>query len=422
MPRDGAQPGDDGIVIRRLVVVGASLAGLRAVQAARAAGFAGEIVLIGSEEHLPYDRPPLSKAYLLGQQTEADFYEKESVIRDELKIDLRLGVIAEGLDSDARVVKTSIGDAPYDALIVATGASPRTLAGLPAHDAIVTLRTLNDAENLRRRMRAGARVAIIGAGFIGSEIASAALSVGASPTLIEAAPVPLVRAVGEQVGAVLADLHPRNGTRMLLGVSLVACRALDEACVELQLSDGSLVTADLVVVGVGAAPATAWLEDSGIALHADGGIVCDEFLRTSLEGVYAAGDVAHWPNPLFGAQMRLENWTNAASQASRAALNAVDPDAAQPYETVPYFWSDWYGQRIQFVGTADADTVEFVSGGPGEDRFIAAYFVGERLVGAATLNEQRRIMKLRRAIAERGGRHEVDAIVEHAPAVKVGAS
>ena len=383
----------------RLLIVGASLAGLRAAEAARRCGFEGEITLIGQEKHLPYDRPPLSKSYLLGD-TSAYYFRAEEEIRVGLGVDLRLGTTALALDAATRTVATTAGDFPYDRLVIATGASPRVLPGVPELEGIVTLRTIQDADRLRRSIRPGSRVVIVGAGFIGSEVASSARKIGAEVVIVEAAPVPLVRAVGKVVGAALASLHARNGTRLLLDTQIVEYLGADHI-EAVRLSSGEVLPADLVLIGIGAAPETAWLRDSGIALHPiDGGILCDEHLRTSLPDVYAAGDVAHWPNAVLGGVMRLENWTNAADQAAVAGANAADPTTARTYETVPYFWSDWYGQRIQFVGTATADGVEFVSGGPDEPRFVALFRRGDRLVGAATLDERKQIMKLRRHIAE----------------------
>ncbi|WP_062202863.1 NAD(P)/FAD-dependent oxidoreductase [Demequina salsinemoris] len=394
----------------RLVVVGASLAGLRAVESSRRAGFDGEIVLLGAERHLPYDRPPLSKRYLVGE-AEADTWRTEDEIRGELGVDLRLGVAATGLRPADHVVETTDGDVRYDRLIIATGASPRTLPSLPDLDGIVTLRTLDDADDLRRRIVPGSHVTVLGAGFIGSEIASSAEKIGAYATVVEAAPVPLVRAVGDEVGAALARLHPRNGTRLLLGTHIAEYRGERGRVTEVVLSTGEVLTTDVVVVGIGAAPATTWLEGSGIALHdRDGGIVCDETLLTSVPDVWAAGDAVHWPNAAYGRTMRLENWTNASDQGLRAGANAADPEHAAPYATVPYFWSDWYGHRIQFVGVA-SDEVEFVSGGPDGDRFVALFTDGDRVVAAATLNEPRKIMKLRRLIAERGDRAAALALV-----------
>ena len=397
-----------------LVVVGASLAGLRAVEATRRAGYPGDIVLIGAENHLAYDRPALSKASLIGSDP-VEHFQSVDVLRDELRIDVRLGVRATRLNADTKILSTSAGDVPYDSLIIATGAVPRVPPGIPLLDGVVTLRTLEDSVALRERLRPGAYVVILGAGFIGSEVASSSRYLGAFPTIIDAAPVPLVRAVGADIGRAYAGLHARNGTPIRLGTMVEEYLGLDR--VEgVRLSTGETLPADVVVVGVGAAPATDWLVGSGIELHeGDRGIVCDPYLRTSIPDVFAAGDVAHWPNADLDATMRLENWTNAADQGTRAGTNAATPDAMTAYRTVPYFWSDWYGQRIQFVGIAATEDVEFLSGAPDEDRFVAAVWQGDRLVGAATLNEPRKIMKLRRLIAERGTRQQVGELFAPVP-------
>ncbi|MDT3446635.1 MULTISPECIES: NAD(P)/FAD-dependent oxidoreductase [unclassified Pseudofrankia] len=384
-----------------LVVVGASLAGLRAVESARRAGYEGPVTLIGAEPHLPYDRPPLSKQFLTADPEPA-YYTTEEALTGELGVELRLDCRASSLDPPARQVRTTTGPVAYGRLIVATGAEPRVLANVRPLEGVWTLRTLDDAVALRVALRSARKVVVVGAGFIGSEIASSAHSRGAEVTLVEAAPVPLVRAVGEVVGESLSRLHTRNGTRLICGVHVE--RMVGNEHVEaVRLSSGETLTADVVVVGVGAAPATSWLGGSGIQLDPrDGGIICDAYLETSLPDVYAAGDVVHWPNALLDDTVRLENWTNAADQGARAAVNALFPDRRRPHETVPYFWSDWYGHRIQFAGTAMADSVTFASGGPDEDRFVALYRRGARLVGAATLNEPRKIMKYRRYIAGRG--------------------
>ena len=395
----------------RLVVVGASLAGLRAVEAARNNGYSGEITLIGSEPHLPYDRPPLSKKYLT-DGIGADYFRSEDALVRELGIDLRLGTTATGLDPVARTVLTTAGIVAYDTAIIATGAAPRTIPGVPDLEGIVTLRTLDDADRLRGLIRPETRVLILGAGFIGSEIASSAKALGADAVIVEAAPVPLVRAVGDVVGRALAGIHARYGTRLLLSTTVEEYLG-DDRIRAVTLSTGEEIPADVVVIGIGAAPATAWLKGSGVALHpVDGGLLCDAYLRTSLPGVYAAGDVVHWPNAALDTVMRLENWTSAAEQAARAGVNAVDEENARPFVTVPYFWSDWYDQRIQFIGTATAGSVSFVSGGPDDERFVALYRTGDRLVGAATLNERRTIMKLRRLVAERGTYDDALALID----------
>lgn len=384
-----------------LVVVGASLAGLRAVEGAREAGFDGRIVLIGGESHLPYDRPPLSKQFLLPGSA-PDHLSLEEELRDVLRVDLRLASVATALDPQARTVTVNGEPVPYGNLIIATGAEARTLPHLGALDGVVTLRTLDDALALRARLTPGANVAIVGAGFIGSEIASSAKSLGAHVTIIEAAAAPLVRALGAEVGVAAAGLHERHGVRLILSAQIDGLDGRAGSVTGVRLSSGEVVPASTVVVGVGAAPATSWLASSGIALSPiDGAVLCDEYLRSSIPNVYAAGDLAHFPNSLMDSSMRLENWTNAADQGRRAAINAACPDEARPFTAVPYFWSDWYGQRIQFVGSASSDEVRFVSGSASDDRWIALYRSGERLIGAATLNEPRRIMKYRAMIAAR---------------------
>lgn len=389
----------------RLVVVGASLAGLRAVEAARKAGFDGEIVLIGAERHLPYDRPPLSKAFLgaadeHGDLPEAPWFRSEETLRDELGVDVRLGSPATALDTDARTVTVGDDDVSYDALVIATGAHARTLPGTDGLQGVHPLRTLDDSLAVRDRLEAGARTVVIGAGFIGSEVASTARKRGLEATIVEALPTPLVRATGHEMGAAIAALHELNGTTLRCGVGVSAVEG-DGRVERVVLADGSTVEADLVVVGIGVVPAVDWL--AGSALTIDNGIVCDENLWTGVPGVYAAGDVANWFNPTLGERQRMENWTAAAEQGAAAARNALDPENAKPYGTVPYFWSDWYDVRIQFVGSPDADEVLLVDGDPAAGgRWVALYRRDDRLIGALTVNGQAEIMKYRVQIM-RGG-------------------
>ncbi|MEQ0561005.1 FAD-dependent oxidoreductase [Amycolatopsis sp. NEAU-NG30] len=490
-----------------LVVVGASLAGLRAVESARRTGYRGRIVLVGAEEHLPYDRPPLSKAFLAaGGPRVVEPFHSEEVLRGELGVELMLGAPAESLDTDVREVTVAGTAVRYDALVIATGATARRLPG--AH----SLRTAEDAFAVRAALDRGARTVVVGAGFIGAEVASAARARGLPVTIVEAAPVPLARAVGETAGAVLAGLHHAAGTDLRLGTEVEAVvaggvrlaggegrlgsgvggvvaggegrfgfeadavvaggvrlaggegrfgseveavvaggvrLAGDEARLGtgvggavaggvrlagsegqlgsgvggavaggvrlaggegrfgseveagvaggVRLVGGEVLPADLVVAGIGAAPATGWLEGSGVPLHPrDRGVVCDATLAAGPPGVYAAGDVAHVANPLFdGEPMRLEHWTSAAEQGAAAARHALDPASARAVATVPYFWSDWYGHRVQFVGTPHAD--EVVTTGD-----VTLYRRGERIVGALTVDRPREIMKYRRRIAARG--------------------
>jgi NADPH-dependent 2,4-dienoyl-CoA reductase/sulfur reductase-like enzyme len=407
--------------MQRLVVVGASLAGLRAVEAARRAGHTGRITLVGAEQHLPYDRPPLSKAFL-GQDApeQVEPFRTESALRDELDVDLMLGAPATGLDTTAREVDVAGTAVPYDGLVIATGATPRLFHDTARVRGVHSLRTVDDAVAIRTALDAGARTVVVGAGFIGSEVASAARARGLPVTVVEAADVPLGRAVGPEVGVRCAELHHVAGTDLRLGTGVAAIESADGRVTGVRLHDGTVLPADLVVLGIGVSPATGWLEDSAVRLHErDGGVLCDATLTTSAAGVYAAGDVAHVPNPLFDHDlMRLEHWTNAAEQGAAAAGNALDPATAAPLQSVPYFWSDWYGHRIQFVGTSRAHEVTIVE--PTHGGWTALYRREDRVVGALTVDRPRTIMKLRRRIAERGPWAEARAFAE-AGAAPVGA-
>ncbi|MBC7373702.1 MAG: FAD-dependent oxidoreductase [Frankiales bacterium] len=375
-----------------LVVVGASLAGLRAVESARRSGYAGPLVLVGAEQHLPYDRPPLSKAFLAADPEPP--VETSYRTNDELRalnVEVRLGEAATGLDIDAHRVLLGDERLSYSSVILATGAQARPLAGdSPA--GVHTLRTVDDARRIRQALDSSRRTVVIGGGFIGSEVAAAARKRGHQVTIVEAAPLPLTRAVGE-LAAWCSALHARHGTELRCDVTVTAFEG--EGRVErVLLSDGSILPADLVVVGIGAEPTTGWLRGSGLTL--DDGIVCDATLRAA-EDVYAAGDVARWHNQLFDEQMRLEHWTSAAEQGAVAARNALDPAAAKPCSTVPYFWSDWYDDKLQMVGVAATDDVHTI-GGPDAERWLALYRRGDRLAGALSLNLPGKIMKYRAMI------------------------
>ncbi len=382
-----------------LVVVGASLAGLRTVEAARRHGFTGPVTLIGAEPHLPYDRPPLSKEFL-APEAEERYLAEEAHLRDDLAVELLLGEPADGLDGPGRTVLVGDRAVPFGSLVIATGSTPRTLPGCEGRPGVLTLRTLDDARHLREHLHSGARILVVGAGFIGSEIASAAKTYGNQVTIVEAAPVPLVRAAGAELGRALAVLHERNGTDLRLGVSVAALE--DDG--QVALSDGTSLEVDLVVVGIGSSPATDWLAGSGVALHdVDGGVLCDEYLQTSVAGVYAAGDVAHWPNPLMDVPLtRLENWTAATEMGAAAARNAIATERDRtPFQTVPYVWSDWYGSRIQFVGRPTDGEIRVVVGDLTGPRFVALYRSGDRVVGALSVNQPGKIMKYRRLIHNR---------------------
>lgn len=383
--------------VDHLVIVGASVAGLRAIEGARKAGYAGRISLIGAEEHLPYDRPPLSKTYLTDEHPQPTFYRTEGAMRDQLGVDLFLGQPATGLDIPNHVVRTAEAEHQYDALVIATGSTARTMPEVGTLDGVLTLRTLDDARVLRAALDSASRMVVVGGGFIGSEIASAGRARGLPVTVVEALPMPLVRAVGEQMGAACAALHERNGTRLVRGVAVDRLEG-DGHVERVVLADGSVLEADLVVVGTGADPTIGWLAGSGLRL--DNGVVCDETLWTGSPGVYAAGDVASWVNPTFDRRMRLEHWTSAGDQGRHAGQSAVDPQQRKPFSNAPYFWSDWYDANIRFIGIP-SDEVQVVIGATDDGSFLSLYREGDTVVGAFAINQPRHLMKFRPLIAGR---------------------
>lgn len=382
---------------RHIVVVGASLAGLRAVEAARDLGHQGPITLIGAESHLPYDRPPLSKEFLdAGPTSTTHVFPSADRLAGDLDVRLRLGTPASSLDQSRKVVTVGGEQIAFDSLLIATGVSPRTLPTGRGLDGVHTLRTLDDAIAIHAALERGARMVIVGAGFIGAEIASAAVRRGVKPTLIEAAPVPLVRAVGATAGAALAGLHAKNGVRLRCDVGVKEIIG-DHRVHGVRLSDDSILEADVVVTGIGATPNTGWLDGSGLTI--DDGVFCDETLRAAPD-IWAAGDVARWMDPLFERPMRLEHWTNAGEQGAHAMANLLAPASATPYQHVPYFWSDWYGRRIQFAGIPTGEPT-VVSGGWGGESFVALFRSSGRITGVLTLDRRGDIMKYRSLIGRR---------------------
>ncbi|MGW0576399.1 NAD(P)/FAD-dependent oxidoreductase [Streptomyces sp. NPDC002920] len=359
--------------MNRVVVVGASAAGLAAVEILRREGHEGDLTLVGDEPHLPYDRPPLSKQVLASEWEEDRLPLRRAEDISALGLDLRLGTAATGLDVGRRAVLLADGsELPYDGLIVATGVRPRRLPGEGAH----VLRTLEDALTLRERLEPGRRLVVVGAGFLGAEAAAVAWRLGARVTLLEPAAVPLAHAVGEEVGRVLSQAHRDRGVDLRCGVTVT--EVTEDG---VRLADGEIVEADEVLVAIGSLPNTDWLAGSGLPLG--DGVVCDEYLEAA-RGVYAAGDVARWYNPLFGTSMRIEHRTNAAEQGMAAARNLLAaPGARKPFTPVPYFWSDQYDMKIQAYGFLRGhDEVAVVEGDLAERRFVAAYRTGDRVSGA----------------------------------------
>jgi NADPH-dependent 2,4-dienoyl-CoA reductase/sulfur reductase-like enzyme len=382
----------------RIVVVGASLAGLRAVESLRQLGHEGTIVAIGAEPHRSYDRPPLSKQVLAGEW-EADATALRKDDDDSLDVDWRLGCRARSLDTGTRTVTLDDGETvPYDGLVIATGATPRRLPGAEGINGVHVLRTLDDCLALRAELERGPKVVVVGAGFIGAEVAATCRGRRLDVTMLEALPVPLERALGARMGTVCAGLHREHGVDLRLSTGVDGFVAGGGGRIaQVRLTDGGAVDADVVVVGIGVAPETSWLDGSGVTVN--NGVVCDETLAASAPGVVAAGDVCRWPNPLFGVQMRLEHWTNAAEQGLAAARRLLG--FAEPFAPVPYFWSDQYDRKFQFVGIADPDDdVEVVEGATADYQFIALYGRAGRLVGALALNRPRPLMQYRRMIAD----------------------
>jgi NADPH-dependent 2,4-dienoyl-CoA reductase/sulfur reductase-like enzyme len=394
-----------------LVVVGASLAGLRAVEAARKAGYDGRVVLVGAEEHLPYDRPPLSKAFLAaGPEPEPPSYRSADELA-ALDVELRLGSPATGLDPAAREVVLGEERLPYDAVVLATGARPRRLPGDDL-DGVHVLRTLDDARAVRAALDIGARTVVVGAGFIGSEVASAARERGLPVTVVEAAPAPLLRAVGPQAAPLCAALHARAGADLRCGAGVEAFEHEGRRVTGVRLSDGTRLPADLVVVGAGCTPVTDWLAGSGLVL--DHGVVCDRTLRASAPGVLAAGDVARVDG------IRLEHWTSAAEQGARAGANAVallTGGTLLPYDAVPYFWSDAYGSKLQMVGRPSDEPAEVVGDPAGP--WLVLYRRGDRLAGVLSLDLPGRIMKFRALLAREAPFEEGLELARSRPLVAV---
>lgn len=413
----------------RIVIVGASLAGLRAAEELRGQGFGGTITLVGAEPHRPYDRPPLSKHVLAGKQPpEATELGVALGTVDELDLTWRLGESATGLElaPSGRGGDVLLGGGerlPFDGLVICTGATPRHLPGTDHLDGVHSLRTLDDCAAIRAALEAGPkRVVVVGAGFIGAEVAATARGLGLEVTLVEALPVPLERGVGPVLGQVVADLHRDHGVDVHLGVGVVRMTAADgsDRVAQVTLTDGSELDVDLVVVGVGVTPNTEWLEGSGVPL--DNGVLCDETCL-SVPGVVAAGDVARWPNPRFGETMRIEHWDNAVemgAHAARTLLADAAGTAGEPYAPIPWFWSDQYDKKIQLAGRASAeDDVAVVAGSVEERKFVAFFGRGGRLVGVLGMSMPAKVMRCR-ALVDSGATWD-EALAAAAPAPEGGA-
>ena len=392
----------------RIVVVGASLAGLRACETLRQDGFEGTITLVGDETEAPYDRPPLSKKLLAGDWEPERIRLRKPDDFASLNLQLQLGVRATGLDTVGRSITLSDKSTlHYDGLVIATGASPRRLPGQPALRGVVEVRTLAQSMHLRDLIADGtARVVVIGAGFIGLEVAATARQKGCTVTVLEGAPAPLIRGLGAEMGIAAASVHGRNGVQVRCGVQVAAIEGDGSSVTGVRLADGSMVPADVVVVGVGVSPSTDWLDDSGLSLR--DGVVCDATLNVGVPGVYAAGDCARWPNLAFeghdDVEMRVEHWTNAAEQGAAAAHNLLSVARGQEpeaYRSVPFFWSDQFDSRIQFVGRAHGGDEVHVFAGSTDGAFAALYGWEGRLRGVLGVSMPKMVMPFRSLLAAR---------------------
>lgn len=381
----------------RVVVVGAGLAGLRTAEELRRAGHEGEVVLVGAETHLPYDRPPLSKEVVRGERDDVTLRPTEFF--DEEGIELRLGSGAVALDTAARTVALADGTSvDYDHLVIATGLLPRRIPGLPELDGVHVLRTLEDSLGLRAELVPGRTALVVGAGFIGCELAASMCKAGLEVILVEPQPAPLASVLGPQVGALVGRLHTAEGVDVRTGTGLTAL--LGEGRVRgALLSDGTEIAADLVVIGIGSVPVTDWLAESGVRLaeRADGGgVLTDETGRTSDPQVWAVGDVAAWQHR-DGSRRRVEHWSNAGEQAKVVALALVGSDSAVAAQ-VPYFWSDQYDLKLQALGEPSAtDTVHVVR----DDgrKFLAYYERDGALAAVVGCGLAGPVMKMRAKIA-----------------------
>jgi 3-phenylpropionate/trans-cinnamate dioxygenase ferredoxin reductase component len=369
---------------RSVVIVGAGLAGSRCAETLRSEGFDGRIVLVGEEERPPYERPALSKEFLAGERERIEL--RPPAHWDERGIELVLGRRVERIDLRRRTYE---GGQAAAALVIATGARARTLPG-PTPPGVLTLRTAADAERLRGALAATGRLAIVGAGFVGAEVASTARSLGVDVTLIDLTPVPLARVLGEETGRLLAERYRAHGVDLRMGTGLSRMRTSAAGRLSaLELADGSVVECDTALIAIGAEPASELLGGD------PGGIDTDACGRTAHPGVFACGDVARAWRPSLGAGVRVEHWTSAAGQAAAVAQAILG--RSRPYDDLPYFWSDQFGLRLQHVGHPHGWETTDIEGD--EDSFCARFLDRDgRLVGALVANRPREVGPLRREV------------------------
>ncbi len=390
-----------------MVVVGAGMAGVQTAVALREQGYTGTVTLIGAEPHQPYDRPPLSKAVLLGTAEGSAF----DVDFESLGIELRLGCEALGVRPADHELDTEAGTVPYDVLVLATGAEPIRLPGTEGVPGVHLLRTLDDAERLRPVLAAQHHIVVVGAGWIGAEFATAAREAGCEVTVVEAADRPLAGALPAEVAARMTAWYADSGAELRTNARV---ERVEPGLVE--LADGTRLPADAVVVGIGARPATGWLAGSGIALGADGEVVADARLRTSAEDVYAVGDCASFPSARYGARLLIHHWDNALQGPRTVAANVLG-EIPVTYDPVPYFWSEQFGRFVQYAGHHPAADRTVWRGDPASPAWTVCWLREERLVALLAVGRPRDLAQGRRLI-ESGRRMDPAALPDPARPLK----
>jgi NADPH-dependent 2,4-dienoyl-CoA reductase/sulfur reductase-like enzyme len=383
--------------VKHVAIIGASLAGLSAARALRSQGFDGRVIVVGDETRRPYDRPPLSKEFLAGDMTEADLALEAD--DDDLDAEWLLGVAATGLDVFAGAVELADGSrVEADGFVIATGSRARRWPGCETMAGVHVIRTIDDALALRTDLRRGAALVIIGAGFIGAEVASTARRLGLDVTVVEAAPTPLSGQLGTRLGAVVGQAHASNGTRLICGVGVTGLTGAG-GVTGVALTDGRHLPADIVVVGIGGVPNIEWLHGSGLELG--NGVICGANGQTNIGNVVAVGDCAAWQDASMGTAHRVEHWTGALERPAIAVATllagGIDQGAAVK---APYFWSDQYGSRIQFAGIAQLDDEITIEEGSCDDGcFLATYRRDSRLVAVLGVDQPRQFTRWRRQLA-----------------------
>ncbi|MFD9501574.1 NAD(P)/FAD-dependent oxidoreductase [Streptomyces sp. NPDC060035] len=378
---------------RRVVIVGAGMAGVQTAVALREQGFAGPVTLIGAEPHQPYDRPPLSKAVLLGLAEDSAF----DIDFEALDITLRLGLDVSGLRAAAHELDTPQGPVPYDVLVLATGAEPVVLPGAEGVPGVHLLRTVDDAARLRPVLERQHDVVVVGAGWIGAEFTTAARAAGCAVTVVEAAERPLAGTLPAEVAAPMARWYAESGAELLTGARVAR---VDPGAVH--LTDGRVIPAGAVIVGIGARPATGWLAGSGIALGPDGSVTADGSLRTSLPDVHAVGDCASFPSARYGERLLVHHWDNAL-QGPRTVAAAIADGRYRTYDPVPYFWSEQFGRFVQYAGHhAGADTMLW-RGDPADPAWTVCWLREGVLVAVLAVGRPRDLAQARKLV-EAGAR------------------